>query len=156
MVSKVFFPYWSIHHSCNLFMKQYESIGTLPIPCFFSHCLFDLKIVMILRKQTIAFLRHIAISPCPDCLAIYKFIIHPNTITQIVTPAQWHYGSYRPFPAVRAHKCQLSPADEAHDCQPASPPSNVSTVHSPTDHTNCSRSGNLPTQVKLSPGPTDG
>lgn len=23
----------------------------------------------------------IAISPCPDCLAIYKFIIHPNTIT---------------------------------------------------------------------------
>lgn len=79
---KGIFPYWSIHHSCNLFMKQYESIGTLPIPCFFSHCLFDLKIlVMILRKQTIAFLRPIAISPCPDCLAIYKFIIHPNTIT---------------------------------------------------------------------------
>lgn len=62
-------------------MKQYESIGTLPIPCFFSHCLFDLKIlVMILRKQTIAFLRHSYIT-LSRLLAIYKFTIHPNTIT---------------------------------------------------------------------------
>lgn len=57
-------------------LEHYQFLG------FLTHCLFDLKIlVMILRKQTIAFLRPIAISPCPDCLAIYKFIIHPNTIT---------------------------------------------------------------------------
>lgn len=125
---------------------------------FFTHCLFDLKIlVMNLRKQTIVFLRQIELYHSVQ--TVWQSIIHntsEHNYTQIVTPAQCSEESYRPLPAVCAHKCQLSPADAAHDCQPASPPSNVSIVHSPTDHTNCSRSGNPPTQVKLSPGPTDG
>lgn len=82
MVSKGFFhidPFIIVAISSWNNMNPLEHYQLL---AFFTHCLFDLKIlVMILRKQTIAFLRHIAISPCPDCLAIYKFIIHPNTIT---------------------------------------------------------------------------
>lgn len=82
MVSKGFFhidPFIIVAISSWNNMNPLEHYQFL---AFFTQCLFDLKIlVMILRKQTIAFLRHIAISPCPDCLAIYKFTIHPNTIT---------------------------------------------------------------------------